>query len=91
MANQMGLLNIFRSKKSEENIIEENNDMPLFDKKYKTIITCQYNNNYMEIVDWLNLNSKGSVDVKILTNSPPKMCIAFEDDSDALIFKIKYL
>ena len=65
--------------------------MPLFDKKYKTIIHCAYDESYIEKVDWLNLNSKGAVDVKILTTSPPpKMFIAFEDESDALIFRIKY-
>lgn len=66
--------------------------MPLFDEKYKTIINCTYDSSYMEKIEWLNLNSKGSVDVKVLTSTPPpKMFIAFEDESDALIFKIKYL
>lgn len=86
----MGLLNIFRNKKSEEVKIEDN-EMPLFDKKFKIVLKCNYDHSYMEKVEWLNSNSKGAVDVKILATSlPPKMFIAFEDDSDALIFKIKY-
>lgn len=88
MANLMASWNISHSNNTVQDVLEK----PVFDKKYKTIINCQYDDEYMEKINWINLNSKGSVDVKILTSTPPpKMFIAFEDDADALIFKIKYM
>jgi len=66
--------------------------MPIFDKKYKTILRCSVDESYIEKINWLNSRSSGSVDIKILSNRPPPlMVIGFEDESDALIFKIRYL
>ncbi len=66
---------------------------PEFDKKYKTIIKCRYTNQYTEMVDWVDKNSKEYVDVKI-TKMPGEdftsAFFAFVDEDDAIFFKIKY-
>jgi hypothetical protein len=75
-----------------------------FDKKYKIIIDRELDSYYVEILDWLNKNSNFSVDVKIYiaekyngewiysssTTGKTTMFIAFENEDDALFFKIRY-
>ena len=69
---------------------------PPFDKKFKTIVTCNATINYLEIIDWVNKNSAASVDVRFNYNYGTQtdginiMWVGFEDEADALIFKIKY-
>jgi hypothetical protein len=41
-------------------------------------------------MDWLNNNSNGSVDIKIIEGQGYTMYVGFTDESDALFFKIKY-
>jgi hypothetical protein len=63
----------------------------VFDKKYKTIVSVKSSLAYVEMLDWVNKNSHGSVDVWF--NDTPNGVIidlAFENQDDALIFKIKY-
>ena len=63
----------------------------LFDEKYKTIIKYNYDPNYTEMLDWVNRNSKGSVDIKFDNDSSKcALYLGFEEPDDALIFKIKY-
>lgn len=65
-----------------------------FDRKYKIIIKYYYgprfNQQYdEEMVNWIQTNSNGSVDLKISDKSQ-HYYIGFEDPDDALFFKIKY-
>jgi hypothetical protein len=75
-----------------ESLIEEK-PKHIFDKKYKTVISVKSRPDYLEMLDWVNLNSHGAVDVWF--NAPVLLGnviidVAFEDPDDALIFKIKY-
>jgi hypothetical protein len=63
---------------------------PEFDKKYKVIVKYKYHSEYISIMDWLNNNSNGSVDIKIIEGQGYTMYVGFTDESDALFFKIKY-
>jgi len=80
--------------------------IPVFDKKYKVILECPIKVEYIaQMLDWINSSSQHSVDVKYsdypnseawyapagIIRANRKMYIAFEDETDALIFKIKYL
>ncbi len=62
-----------------------------FDKKYKIVVTVKSSPSYMEMMDWVNTHSSGSVDVWF-NDTPSGVLIdmAFENIDDALIFKIKY-
>jgi hypothetical protein len=45
----------------------------------------------MGMIDWINNNSDGSVDVKFAHENKSQMVyFAFENDDDATYFKIKY-
>lgn len=75
-----------------------------FDSKYKTIIAINIGIDYIEILDWINKNSKGLVHIQIHTaeklgdewikseaHIAKKMAfIGFQNSDDALYFKIKY-
>jgi hypothetical protein len=61
--------------------------VPMFDKKYKTILKMKYIPSYSEILSWVNANSIGSVDVRLSMNV---IYIAFENSDDATFFSIKY-
>ena len=63
----------------------------VFDRKYKTVVSVKSTWSYLEMIDWVNKNSYGSVDVWF--NDTPNgviIDIAFENSNDALVFKIKY-
>ena len=64
---------------------------PEFDKKYQVVVEYQLQDEYVSIIDWLNTNSFGSVDIKIVEGRGYAMYVAFEDPADALIFKIRYM
>jgi len=73
-----------------ESLIEEK-PKHVFDKKYKIIVSVKSSLAYLEMLDWVNKNSHGLVDVWF--NDTPNgviIDIAFTDPDDALVFKIKY-
>ena len=50
-----------------------------------------YVHGYYDILDWVNKNSTGRVDVRFENSyGYEKIYIAFENPNDALIFKIKF-
>ena len=64
---------------------------PKFDNKFKTVIERKYNDSSWEMVDWVNNNSKGDVDVKFITSENNSLVyFAFENADDALYFGIKF-
>lgn len=76
----------------------------MFDRKYKVILTFAYPDNYIEMLDWVNTNSNGSVEISlgnyIRDPSIPwyapagqlrkTVYVGFENLDDATFFKIKY-
>ena len=69
------------------------NTSPEFDPKYKVVVRVECSPKYMEMLEWVNKNTAGNVDVKFDIGG---LCtvryvyLGFEDTDDALIFKIKY-
>jgi len=64
---------------------------PEFDKKYKIIIKHKHTLEYHKMLEWVDNNSNGAVEVKlggelVITDA----YFAFEDPDDALVFRIKY-
>jgi len=60
-------------------------------RKYKTVVTVKSRPEYMEMLEWVNSNSLGSVGVWFNDSAEgPIIDVAFEDPDDALVFKIKY-
>lgn len=59
-----------------------------FDGKFKTIISVsqEYDN---DMVDWINKNSNGNVSLQF-SEQDGKCFIGFENDDDALFFKIRF-
>ena len=83
----MALWNILRRPQNSRQI--DVLSTPTFDKKYKTVISFPTTQKDTEKMMWINDNaSSRSVDVKFVDNM---VYMAFEDDSDALIFRIKFL
>ena len=97
------LLRPFKSTQ-EEHVKEEDEStevMPMFADRFTTILQCDYDENSIEMLDWINRNSISGVEVKIY---PPErmyfaqtakikkriIYIGFENTDDALFFKIKY-
>jgi hypothetical protein len=63
-------------------------DHPIFDKKYKATVIFPTNTD-VSWMDWVNKNTQNrGVDIQLLND---KVYVAFEDENDALIFKIRYL
>lgn len=60
-----------------------------FDKKYKNIVKCEYTDNYLNWIDWINKHSRGSVDIKF-KEEINQILVGFEYLDDALMFKVKY-
>ena len=92
----MASWNIFRKSAISDPAETEVNKAPVFDKKYKIIIKHAYGSDVdwdipydEEMINWLNNNSIGSIDLKFSENSR-HYYIGFEDPDDALFFKIKY-
>jgi hypothetical protein len=66
------------------------NLMHKFDKKYKTVVRCKSTPEYMSMLEWVNSNSYGAVDVWFHDAPVIMIDVAFENIDDALVFKIKY-
>jgi hypothetical protein len=74
--------------------------MPVFDKKYKIILQFKRDDRYLDMIEWVDKNSNGSVDMKrnfALDQLGPThlaaiqtIFIGFEKEDDATFFKIKY-
>lgn len=63
----------------------------MFDPKYKTIIEIKHRLDYLDMLDWVNKNSIGSVDAKFENESTADtIYLGFEDAADALVFSIRY-
>ena len=62
---------------------------PVFDKKYTTVVDFPSTPNDIEKIIWLHEHAtRKSVDMQVMDGN---VYMAFEDDSDALIFRIKFL
>lgn len=65
----------------------------IFAAKYKNILKYPYDTTYVEKVEWVNANSRNSVDIKFSVNSLTHIqyiYFGFENSDDALYFKIKF-
>ena len=79
--------NIFRKSTITDFTETTETVTPIFDKKYSIIIKCKYSVDHFELISWVNLNTRGAADVKIV---PEAVYIGFENSDDALFFKVKY-
>lgn len=72
--------------------LSHHRDTPVFDKKYKTIVSVDVKHNYQEMIYWLNDNTRGSVDIKLDHDFKQKIkvYVGFENSDDALFFKIRF-
>ena len=62
---------------------------PVFDKKYTTTVTFPSTADDIEKILWLHEHAtRKSVDMQLVDGN---VYMAFEDDADALIFRIKFL
>ena len=83
---KMGLFSRFTTPKSIPPIEEK---VVIFDRKYTTIVDFPSTTDDIKKVLWLHEHAfRKSVDMQIVDG---KVYMAFEDDSDALIFRIKFL
>ena len=66
--------------------------MILLNPKCKTVIRCPYKKEkHFEMLDWVNDNSSGLVDVVIVDwNNDTSVYVGFENEDDSIFFKIKY-
>ena len=72
----------------DTNQLEQQVSEPVFDRKYKTTIIFPTTAD-VSWMDWVNKNTQNrGVDIQLLHD---KVYVAFEDENDALIFKIRYL
>jgi hypothetical protein len=65
----------------------------IFSAKYKNILKYPYDTTYIEKVEWVNANSRDSVDIKFSVGSLTQIeyiHFGFENSDDALYFKIKF-
>ena len=70
-------------------MVHTQNITPVFDPKYRTVLYIPDGDRDYTKINWINDNtSNRAVDVKFENHG---MYIAFEDENDALIFKIKFL
>ena len=83
---KMGLFSRFTTPKSIPPIEEK---VVIFDRKYTTVVDFPSTADDIKKVLWLHEHAfRKSVDMQIVNG---KVYMAFEDDSDALIFRIKFL
>ena len=101
----MWLDTFFKKKVSattEDNTLNFINES--FDPKYKIILCKGIDSQYVEMINWVDRNSKNSVDVKVFNAKPHgdkwvetqpsqdnnMVFLGFENEDDAIYFKIKY-
>lgn len=60
------------------------------DPKYKFIVEKSFDERYYEMLEWVNKNSKKGVSILLVDKKDTSLLLAFEDEDDALLFKIKY-
>jgi hypothetical protein len=64
---------------------------PVFDGMFKHVVVIKEKPDYMNMIDWVNQNSHGAVDVRFVDIGPTNLIyFAFSDINDSLIFKIKF-
>ena len=62
-----------------------------FSSNYTSVVAMDYVHGYYDILDWVNKNSSGQVEVKFENSyGHEKIYIAFESERDALVFKIRF-
>ena len=69
----------------------------------RTVVSCELNDRYIEMIDWVDQNSTGDVSVKLCSSTQKddkwyadsqgfdRVFFAFENADDALLFRIKYV
>lgn len=85
--------NMFRKCKTNHSADAEHSVSPTvaFSSNYTNVIAIDYVHGYYDILDWVNKNSTGRVEVKFENSyGYEKILIAFENERDALVFKIKF-
>jgi hypothetical protein len=63
---------------------------PIFDKRYKAVVRKRFTPYYFEMLNWANEHSKGQIAVSVCSETTGDVYFAFENEDDALVFKIKY-
>jgi len=58
-----------------------------FEKRYKIIIKCEFDEYFTEKINWINTNSTDLVGIIKIEN---EYYFGFKNEDDALIFKIRY-
>lgn len=63
-----------------------------FNEKYKTVISFKVGPEYMEMLNWVDMNSCGNICVQFdkIGSVVSAVHLGFESYDDALIFKIRY-
>lgn len=73
-----------------------------FEKPYKVLIDSDIKPEHINVLDWLNQNTKGNVQVRIFnaqlvdqkwvisSTGRTRVFFAFDNTDDALVFRIKY-
>ena len=92
MGKMAQLFRIFRQASSTKKIdMIGCDEQPVFDSKFKIVIKRTYNPGWVQMLEWVNSNSNGLVEVKFNNGyGSEAIYIGFVDSDDALFFKIKY-
>jgi hypothetical protein len=84
---KMGLFSRLTTPKQTLPIVDK--EVVVFDKKYTTVVDFPSTADDIEKILWVHSHAyRKSVDMQVVNG---KVYMAFEDDSDALIFRIKFL
>lgn len=80
---------MFRRKKVVADVaVIEDPHAKEFGDKYKVVFKLEgHTHRHYEMLEWVNNNTVGSADVRFIDSS---VYFAFENESDATFFKIKY-
>lgn len=62
-----------------------------FSDEYSVIVSMGYVTEYLNIIDWVNKNSQGKVEVKFENSyGYEKIYFGFSNENDALLFRIRF-